>query len=129
MTTEPQKPEPTSTPTPQPKAKPIKENWKQKFLDLEAKVKAQNPPNQPSLVQSPNSEPSPPNHDHSHSEGQPHYIGAWQQYCPTCGDKNPEFKDEVECADCHTHLGAKELAVKLKACPNCGGTHAREIKK
>ena len=71
-------------------------------------------------------EPSVPTH--GHEEGKPHYIGAWQQYCPTCGDKNPDFKDETKCKDCGTHLGAVEIAEKLKACPNCGGHNAERIK-
>jgi hypothetical protein len=59
--------------------------------------------------------------------GKPHYVGTWQQYCPDCGDKNPEFKDETECPDCHMHLGAKDQVEKLKACPNCGGHKAVEL--
>jgi predicted RNA-binding Zn-ribbon protein involved in translation (DUF1610 family) len=68
-------------------------------------------------------------HDkHGHEEGKPHYIGAWQHFCPTCGDPNPDFKDETVCTDCGTHLGAKDVAEKLKACPNCGGHSAKVIK-
>jgi predicted RNA-binding Zn-ribbon protein involved in translation (DUF1610 family) len=66
--------------------------------------------------------------EHGHEEGKPHYIGAWQHFCPTCGDPNPDFKDETICTDCGTHLGAKEVAEKLKACPNCGGHSAKVIK-
>jgi len=74
-------------------------------------------------------EPSKPSVEetHGHEEGKPHYIGAWQQYCPTCGDKNPDFKDETQCEDCGAHLGAKETAEKLKACPNCGGHSAKKL--
>ena len=64
---------------------------------------------------------------HGHEDGKPHYIGAWQQFCPTCGDKNPDFKDETECEDCHAHLGSKEVAEKLRACPNCGGHRAKKL--
>jgi hypothetical protein len=71
----------------------------------------------------------PPTDEHGHAEGQPHYIGSWQRYCPTCGDQNPEFKDETTCDGCGVHLGAKEVAEKLKACPNCGGHSASVIKK
>lgn len=79
------------------------------------------------LEPSPNQETE---HTHEHNENNPHFIGTWQQYCPTCGDKNPEFKDEVECGTCHTNLGAEETATKLKACPNCGGKKAiRKPKK
>jgi hypothetical protein len=69
-----------------------------------------------------------PQDSHSHEEGKPHFIGSWQRYCPTCGDQNPEFKDETVCEDCGTHLGAKQIVEKLKACPNCGGTRAKAIK-
>jgi hypothetical protein len=66
--------------------------------------------------------------EHGHTEGTPHYIGSWQQYCPTCGDRNPDFKDETKCDGCGVHLGAREVAEKLKACPNCGGHSASVIK-
>ena len=71
--------------------------------------------------------PPDPHAGHGHEDGKPHYIGAWQQFCPTCGDKNPNFKDETECEDCHAHLGSKEVAEKLKACPNCGGHRAKKL--
>ena len=63
----------------------------------------------------------------SHEEGKRHYIGAWQKFCPTCGDPNPDFKDETVCDGCGMRLGAKEVAEKLKACPNCGGKSAKKI--
>jgi DNA-directed RNA polymerase subunit RPC12/RpoP len=68
-----------------------------------------------------------PEADHGHETGKPHYIGAWQRFCPTCGDENPDFKDETQCEDCGAHLGAKETAEKLKACPNCGGHRAKRL--
>ena len=71
--------------------------------------------------------PPDPEADHGHETGKPHYIGAWQRFCPTCGDENPDFKDETQCEDCGAHLGAKETAEKLKACPNCGGHKAKRI--
>jgi hypothetical protein len=65
------------------------------------------------------------------TEENPHFVGSWQQYCPTCGDKNPDFKDETICdpknGGCGMHLGAIKDVEKLKACPNCGKTHARRI--
>jgi RNA polymerase subunit RPABC4/transcription elongation factor Spt4 len=82
------------------------------------------------------------NHDHQETSKdkleesaknlpEPHFIGKFQQYCPTCGDKNPEFKDETVCdpkqGGCGYHLGAKLEAEKLKACPNCGGTKATNL--
>jgi ribosomal protein S27AE len=59
----------------------------------------------------------------------PHYVGKWQKYCPTCGDANPEFKDETLCSTpgCGMHLGAVEDLPKIKACPNCGGKEAKTI--
>lgn len=104
--------------------------------ELEAKVTAKD-----EVVQSPNNhsftkpEAPPQNlthqeeHDHSHDPAKPHYVGPWQQYCPTCGDKNPEFKDEVACDTCGANLGAAETATQLKACPNCGGKKAHEKEK
>lgn len=83
----------------------------------------------PPLTLTPPASPPASATEHGHEEGKPHYIGAWQKYCPTCGDSNPDFKDETECEDCHIHLGAKEVAEKLKACPNCGGHRAKVIKK
>ncbi len=75
----------------------------------------------------PSTATEPKTDEHGHEEGKPHYIGAWQQFCPTCGDKNPDFKDETVCQDCGQHLGAKETVEKLKACPNCGGHRAKAI--
>ena len=67
----------------------------------------------------------------SEEEKSPHFVGTWQQYCPTCGDKNPDFKDETICdpktGGCGMHLGAVAQVEKLKACPNCGKTHARRL--
>lgn len=64
---------------------------------------------------------------------EPHFIGNWQKHCPTCGDTNPDFKDEIECdkdeGGCGMHLGAKDNLKNLKACPNCGGTKAKLIEK
>lgn len=57
-----------------------------------------------------------------------HFVGPWQQYCADCGDKNPDFKDETKCTACGMHLGSKDAAPKLKACPNCGGKDAEVLK-
>jgi ribosomal protein S27AE len=74
--------------------------------------------------------PAPAEEAHAES-AKPHYVGTWQQYCPDCGDKNPEFKDETICnpkkGGCGMHLGAAKDVEKLKACPNCGGQHAARI--
>lgn len=56
-----------------------------------------------------------------------HWVGPWQKYCADCGGINPDFKDETECQDCHMHLGAVEVAEKLKACPNCGSKKAKKL--
>ena len=60
-------------------------------------------------------------------DGVPHYVGSWQKYCPTCGDKNPEFKDETVCKDCGTHLGSKKTVEKMVTCPHCGGKNAKPL--
>jgi hypothetical protein len=83
-----------------------------------------NPPKEDPL---PSTATEPKTDEHGHTEGMPHYVGSWQRYCPTCGDQNPEFKDETVCEDCGQHLGAKDLVQKLKACPNCGGHKAKAI--
>ena len=104
----------------------------EKALELLKKKKEPKPILPPPVsteTKQPPTPPTPPDlhADHGHEEGKPHYIGAWQQFCPTCGDKNPNFKDETECEDCHTHLGSKEVAEKLRACPNCGGHRAKKL--
>jgi hypothetical protein len=60
----------------------------------------------------------------------PHFTGSWQKWCPTCGDTNPNFKDETICSTpgCGQHLGAEEGIKDLKACPNCGGHKYDKIK-
>lgn len=94
----------------------------------ETKPPTQHPPASTEEKQA--SSPPPPGDpaaSHGHEDGKPHFIGAWQKHCPTCGDKNPDFKDETKCDDCGMHLGAKEVAEKLKACPNCGGHRASKL--
>ena len=68
-------------------------------------------------------------HKSEETSVKPHFVGHWQRYCPECGEQNPDFKDEIECEGCGMHLGAKEDAVKLKACPNCGSKKAKEIER
>jgi hypothetical protein len=126
-------PTPTGTgPEPEKPRATIKTDWKKRAEEAEAKLEAALSPKVQSQNLSPQEKaiepPKVPN-PHSHSPDEPHYIGSWQKYCPTCGDQNPEFKDETECSDCHTSLGEKAKAEKLKACPNCGGTHARQKHK
>jgi len=111
-----------------------KVDWKKRAQEAEAKLTAQNNAQGSISLPDVHSEQSTPNlqpplSPHSHKENEPHFIGAWQRYCPTCGDQNPNFKDETECVTCHTRLGAREVAQKLKACPNCGGKNAKVIQK
>lgn len=70
-------------------------------------------------------EPKP--QEEKHDEKKPHYIAEWQHYCPTCGDENPDFKDETICKDCGMHLGPMAYVEKLKVCPNCGGHNAKKL--
>ncbi len=53
-----------------------------------------------------------------------HEVKSWMpRFCPDkgCGMKNPEFKDEVQCAKCKIGLGAKANALEnIGVCPNCG---------
>ncbi|MHC4397262.1 MAG: hypothetical protein ACYS1A_16615 [Planctomycetota bacterium] len=66
-------------------------------------------------------------------EREPHFIGEWQKHCPTCGDTNPDFKDETQCdpnnGGCGMHLGAQDNLKNIRACPNCGHTKARLVEK
>ena len=58
----------------------------------------------------------------SGSEGV-HLVKSWSpRFCPDCGTKNPDFKDEVQCHNCKVGLGAKEKVTssEFKVCPNCG---------
>lgn len=56
-----------------------------------------------------------------------HIFGVRQHFCPAGNEKNPDFKDETVCDDCGLHLGAREVAEKLSACPNCGNHKAHLI--
>lgn len=49
-----------------------------------------------------------------------HAMSITDAYCPTCGDPNPDFKDEIECKDCGHALGAEATLDKVKNCPGCG---------
>lgn len=48
-----------------------------------------------------------------------HTFKPWQAACSTCGEKNPEFKDETKCADCGQKWGSVETARKMDYCPGC----------
>jgi predicted RNA-binding Zn-ribbon protein involved in translation (DUF1610 family) len=122
-------------------AKP-KEDWKKKYLDLEAKVAAQ--PEKSESIQSPKilpspTEPQPPAHSHIHeacptcqkSIGE-HFVRPFDPFCPECGEKNPNFKSLAICdpaqGGCGAVLGTVEHAKTLEGCPNCGGKKAKEFK-
>lgn len=139
--TEPQEQPPLAETTKPEKEKAVKEPKESPYAvilkrleNIEAKLDPKSA--QTSKIQSPITEKAPlepaPNQtegEHNHTEeGKPHYVGPWQAYCPTCGDKNPDFKDEIVCDTCGQHLGAEKTAITLKACPNCGGKKASRKK-
>lgn len=135
MTTSPESTPPTTAPAATVE-KPIRKNniyeaITKRLDEIEAKLadKEQFHVQAPANTDLPTPKPQAPNlHTHEHeTPGQPHIIGAWQRYCPTCGEANPDFKDEVICDTCGTHLGAKAVVEKLKACPNCGGKKSHQI--
>ena len=127
-------------PAQEPIKEPAKEktDWKKRAQEAEAKLEAQKSivPTLSSNV-SAKSEPQAPNppHDHKHeacptcnkSVGE-HFVRQTEPYCPTCGDKNPNFKSLAVCSDCGLSLGTKEHAATLAGCPNCGGKKAKEFK-
>jgi hypothetical protein len=51
-----------------------------------------------------------------------HAMSITDDFCPTCGEANQEWKDETECADCKHPLGAVATLGKVKNCPGCGHT-------
>jgi hypothetical protein len=55
-----------------------------------------------------------------------HLFHPWDEDCPDCEAKNPEFKKETYCKACGMVLGAKEMIKtkenpkgKIDHCPNC----------
>ena len=62
-------------------------------------------------------EHEPESHQHSHA------THVYDKFCPSCGDKNPEFDPDVAfCSDCGVPVGSVKqvTAGKVKACPGCG---------
>jgi predicted RNA-binding Zn-ribbon protein involved in translation (DUF1610 family) len=53
-----------------------------------------------------------------------HAMSITDQFCPTCGELNAEWKDETKCADCGHDLGAIATLSKVKKCPGCGHTES-----
>lgn len=49
-----------------------------------------------------------------------HAMSITDAFCPGCGTKNEEFKDETECKNCGHGLGAIATISQVKACPGCG---------
>ena len=62
-------------------------------------------------------------------KGVEHARSITDQFCPECGDANPEFKDETECKDCGRSLGAVETLSRVKQCPSCGASGKIAIMK
>lgn len=84
-----------------------------------------------------NHEPEPQKEEPKH-EIPTHFVKAYQPYCPECGEQNPnfkgfesapDFKDELECADCHKPLGSLDNVKSLKDCPFCHSTKDAKWKK
>lgn len=94
------------------------------YKGLQARHDHQEPENNPDQPTGTNDQPE----QTEKNLPEPHFVGKWQKHCPTCGDKNPEFKDETVCdpdkGGCGMHLGSKDDVEKMKACPNCGGSKA-----
>ena len=100
-------------------------------LRTDRKEKRENPaPTQKETQKEPESKPAETKTSIENVETDKHehpHFNKWQRFCPTCGDQNPEFKDETQCVRCGTHLGAKENLstaenpnAPIKVCPNCG---------
>ena len=56
-----------------------------------------------------------------------HFVRRSEKYCPTCGEKNPDFTTGAVCANCGLSLGTVEEAEKHQSCPNCGSKKAKMI--
>ena len=63
------------------------------------------------------------------AKGVEHARSITDQFCPECGDANPEFKDETECKECGRSLGAVETLSRVKQCPSCGASGKIAIMK
>ena len=65
------------------------------------------------------------------TETETHQTVSWLKDCPTCGEGNPDFKDETVCEgpSCGKHLGSIDTAKKLKSCPFCGSKKVKQIVK
>ena len=65
-------------------------------------------------------------HKHEHkleAAEHSHATHVYDKFCPSCGDKNPDFDPDVAfCSDCGEAVGSvKQVnAGEIKACPGCG---------
>jgi len=57
-----------------------------------------------------------------------HHLDATQEFCPTCGDHNEEFKPEAECKNCGSILGSLKTLSSVNACPGCGKSSNKDSK-
>jgi membrane protease subunit (stomatin/prohibitin family) len=58
-----------------------------------------------------------------------HATHSSEAFCPECGDKNPDFKDnQLVCKNCKNPVGTKEeiTSGKVKFCRHCGHNEALE---
>lgn len=56
-----------------------------------------------------------------------HATHSYDKNCPTCGDKNPDYKeDQATCIDCGQPVGTPVEIEKgeVTTCPTCGGHEA-----
>ena len=60
-----------------------------------------------------------------------HATHSSEAFCPECGDRNPDFKDnQLVCENCSNPVGTKEeiTSGKVKFCRHCGHNKAKEKK-
>ena len=67
--------------------------------------------------------------EHNHKEKHTHATHSSDNFCPECGDKNPDFDDrQLTCEACDKPVGTKKQieAGQVKYCRNCGHDKAVE---
>ena len=70
-------------------------------------------------------------HQKHEEEKHNHATHSSEAFCPGCGDKNPDFKDnQLVCENCNNPVGTKEeiTSGKVKLCRHCGHDKAKEKK-
>ena len=68
-------------------------------------------------------------HQKHEAEKHNHATHSSEAFCPECGDKNPDFKDnQLVCKNCKNAVGTKEeiTSGKVKFCRHCGHNEALE---